>query len=127
MSKDDGRILLPNLRLYPKVYEQLKRVADSAGYSVSYYILYLIGRELGYLPAKASHREVRRWLKDPDPQSTYDRHHRSRAGIALQQLGTGVHSTMDIARAAGIPYQRTYRQLRREPRATKTDDGWVWG
>jgi hypothetical protein len=47
------------------------------------------------------------------------------AGQALEKLGGGIQTTRAIADAAGLDYQKAYRQLGRDAAVEKHENGWV--
>lgn len=47
------------------------------------------------------------------------------ASAGLERLG-GVQTTKAISEESGLNYQQAYRQLSRDPRVTKTEDGWSY-
>lgn len=123
----DGRARVPvgKLRLFPEVIDRLEARATEAKMSISYYLLYLIGKDLGYLPSRATRTEVVRWLKDPDPDVVVARSRMSKAGKALHKLGPGAHTTREIAERAGLNYQQAYRQLRRDKTVRRIGSDWT--
>lgn len=46
------------------------------------------------------------------------------AGQALEGMGSGIHSTSHIAKAANLSYQQAYRQLSRDTQVEKHENGW---
>jgi hypothetical protein len=118
----EDREKLPNLRLWPEVVRELEMKGEQSGYSLQYYLLYLIGKDLGYLKPGATVSQTKVWLKVRYPLKLRKA---SKATRALFKLGGGPKSTSDVADKASLNYQQAYRQLSRDPNVVKRAGGWV--